>query len=182
MPTDPPPCVVCRRPGAYSLPEVQIDGAAWVCGAECEERLGRGRRVGMPAGEELLVHGPIASGPFTGGIVRTTWGPGAQGRTVILGPAGLLLWGLYRTREAAFRAAGEASRWAISRRTVEDLVPAYVCPTCGRSSWNPNDAANKYCGVCGYEDGSLTKSPPPGREPPGEQKPAREPHEPPGDK
>lgn len=37
--------------------------------------------------------------------------------------------------------------------------PAYTCPTCGRQSWNPDDAANKYCGVCGFEDGSLRKDP-----------------------
>jgi hypothetical protein len=28
---------------------------------------------------------------------------------------------------------------------------AYRCPTCGRISWNLNDVANRYCGVCGFE-------------------------------
>jgi len=38
--------------------------------------------------------------------------------------------------------------------------PDFICPTCGRGSWNPNDAANKYCSVCGFADGSLSKEPP----------------------
>lgn len=29
--------------------------------------------------------------------------------------------------------------------------PAYVCPTCGRASWHPEDCRNKFCGVCGFE-------------------------------
>lgn len=29
--------------------------------------------------------------------------------------------------------------------------PAYVCPTCGRASWHPEDGRNKFCGVCGFE-------------------------------
>lgn len=29
--------------------------------------------------------------------------------------------------------------------------PAYVCPTCGRASWNPNDAKHGYCGACGFQ-------------------------------
>lgn len=34
---------------------------------------------------------------------------------------------------------------------------AYRCPTCERVSWNPNDLANRYCGKCGFQDGSLHK-------------------------
>lgn len=47
MPLDPTSCLVCRRPGAYTLPEVQIDGPAWVCSAECEGKLRRGRLPDM---------------------------------------------------------------------------------------------------------------------------------------
>lgn len=25
---------------------------------------------------------------------------------------------------------------------------SYTCPKCGRTSYNPNDIANKYCGYC----------------------------------
>lgn len=179
----PPPCVVCRQPGAYTLPDVQItDSQTWVCSRACEARLTRSRVAGMStAGEELLVHGPISSGPLAGAIVRTTWGPGDEGRTVIIGPVELQLWGLYRTREAAFKGDDEARRWATSRAAPADPRPAYVCPICGRSSWNPNDAANAYCGACGFADGSLSKSPTTG-EPARPQKPAREPDQAPGDK
>jgi hypothetical protein len=36
-------CAVCRRPGVYSLPEVQIDGPAWVCSGGCERELSKRR-------------------------------------------------------------------------------------------------------------------------------------------
>ena len=26
--------------------------------------------------------------------------------------------------------------------------PSYTCPLCGRTSYNPNDLANQYCGAC----------------------------------
>jgi hypothetical protein len=26
--------------------------------------------------------------------------------------------------------------------------PSYTCPLCGRTSYNPNDIANQYCGGC----------------------------------
>lgn len=35
--------------------------------------------------------------------------------------------------------------------------PSITCPGCSRKSYNPNDIANRYCGFCGYHDGSLTK-------------------------
>jgi hypothetical protein len=35
--------------------------------------------------------------------------------------------------------------------------PSITCPTCQRTSYNPNDIEQKFCGVCGYHDGSLTK-------------------------
>ena len=34
---------------------------------------------------------------------------------------------------------------------------AYTCPTCGRDSTNPHDAANKFCGVCGFEEPSVSR-------------------------
>ncbi len=34
--------------------------------------------------------------------------------------------------------------------------PAYVCPRCGRASWNPHDGEHRYCANCGrFEDESL---------------------------
>ncbi len=40
-PLAPPPCVVCKRDGAYTLPEVVIgDSPAWVCSADCAYKLG----------------------------------------------------------------------------------------------------------------------------------------------
>jgi hypothetical protein len=27
-------------------------------------------------------------------------------------------------------------------------VPSITCPTCGRTSWNPNDVRERYCGNC----------------------------------
>jgi hypothetical protein len=35
----------------------------------------------------------------------------------------------------------------------------YTCPVCGRTSWNPNDARERYCGAC---HGLTSASLPPG--------------------
>lgn len=41
---------------------------------------------------------------------------------------------------------------------VVRIQPASItCPKCGRTSYNPNDIRERYCGVCGYHDGSLIK-------------------------
>lgn len=40
--------------------------------------------------------------------------------------------------------------------------PAYVCPTCGRASWNPNDAKHGYCGACGFQAPAGSESHSPG--------------------
>jgi plasmid replication initiation protein len=32
------------------------------------------------------------------------------------------------------------------------LVIPYVCPTCSRASYHPEDARHRFCGVCGFED------------------------------
>jgi hypothetical protein len=37
--------------------------------------------------------------------------------------------------------------------------PAFTCPVCGRTSHNPNDVAESYCGAC---HGLTTAPPPPG--------------------
>ena len=29
-----------------------------------------------------------------------------------------------------------------------EKVPSFVCPVCGRESWNPNDVREKWCGAC----------------------------------
>lgn len=35
---------------------------------------------------------------------------------------------------------------------------SYTCPTCGRTSQNPHDEANKYCGHCHvFEDDIATR-------------------------
>jgi hypothetical protein len=31
-------------------------------------------------------------------------------------------------------------------------APVFICPRCGRSSYNPQDIVNRYCGVCGFAD------------------------------
>jgi hypothetical protein len=31
----------------------------------------------------------------------------------------------------------------------------YVCPTCGRSSWHPEDLRHGYCPLCGFETDPL---------------------------
>lgn len=30
------------------------------------------------------------------------------------------------------------------------MADSITCPTCGRTSYNPNDAVHRYCGVCGF--------------------------------
>jgi hypothetical protein len=39
----------------------------------------------------------------------------------------------------------------------EIAVPAITCPKCGRTSYHPNDIAERYCGACGYHDGVGSK-------------------------
>lgn len=34
---------------------------------------------------------------------------------------------------------------------AEKGAEPYVCPTCGRASWHPEDKRNRYCAVCGWE-------------------------------
>ena len=41
----------------------------------------------------------------------------------------------------------------LTRRVFEDpqttgAALSITCPTCGRTSWNPHDVANGYCGAC----------------------------------
>ena len=35
----------------------------------------------------------------------------------------------------------------------------YICPTCKRKSFHPEDARNKYCSVCGFENGPFKGNP-----------------------
>lgn len=40
-----------------------------------------------------------------------------------------------------------------STRVEVEAVPSYLCPVCGRRSYNPHDAENRYCGAChAFED------------------------------
>jgi hypothetical protein len=38
--------------------------------------------------------------------------------------------------------------WAESRLKDRDELPHFTCPKCGRTSWNPTDARERYCGAC----------------------------------
>jgi hypothetical protein len=39
----------------------------------------------------------------------------------------------------------------------ELFVPAITCPKCGRTSYNSQDIAERFCGACGYHDGVGSK-------------------------
>lgn len=43
---------------------------------------------------------------------------------------------------------------ALAERYGWPRVASYTCRHCGRVSWNPGDAIHRFCGVCGFEDGS----------------------------
>jgi ribosomal protein L37E len=38
---------------------------------------------------------------------------------------------------------------------MSDRPAPYVCPTCGRVSHHPEDARQRFCAVCGFEDDPL---------------------------
>lgn len=38
---------------------------------------------------------------------------------------------------------------------MSDTPPLFTCPICHRGSWNPHDAEERFCGVCGYVDDVL---------------------------
>lgn len=50
----------------------------------------------------------------------------------------------------------------MSRDPHQPMNPwpqTFTCPVCGRTSWNPNDARERYCGAC---HGFTEEPPPPG--------------------
>ena len=49
---------------------------------------------------------------------------------------------------------------AAARHAGRVAQAAFVCPLCGTPSASPDDAANRYCGRCGFTDGTLTKGSP----------------------
>ncbi len=57
--------------------------------------------------------------------------------------------GYYRGLEKALEMFG----FEVEQPVKTTLVP-FTCPKCGRVSHNPNDAANKFCGVCGFAEGA----------------------------
>ena len=49
--------------------------------------------------------------------------------------------------EGSFYGPEAAERYALGFiRELEDRT--YRCPRCGRTSYNPNDARERYCGAC----------------------------------
>jgi ribosomal protein L37E len=42
----------------------------------------------------------------------------------------------------------EDEQLALIKGEAIPVSDSYTCPRCGRTSYNPNDAANKYCGYC----------------------------------
>lgn len=42
---------------------------------------------------------------------------------------------------------GETHETPVSIRLPDD-IPSITCPRCGRTSWNPNDVREGYCGAC----------------------------------
>ena len=45
---------------------------------------------------------------------------------------------------------------------MSEEAASYTCPKCGRTSYNPNDVANKYCGYCHeFEEDEMSDEPRP---------------------
>lgn len=46
------------------------------------------------------------------------------------------------------RQAAVAAYLEYQSQLVEQAEASITCPRCGRTSWNPNDVLNRYCGAC----------------------------------
>jgi hypothetical protein len=63
---------------------------------------------------------------------------GAAG-SVAFQPGGLTVTGVRVT---------DAQGATVYEGPVEGTAPSFTCPRCHRTSWNPNDVREGYCGAC----------------------------------
>lgn len=42
--------------------------------------------------------------------------------------------------------------WGRREGHPKPAQPSITCPKCGRTSYNPNDIRERFCGVCGYHE------------------------------
>lgn len=55
---------------------------------------------------------------------------------------------MFRGRRITIKRFSHREQIGTIDRTAEPPVPAFHCPRCHGISYNPNDIANRYCGLC----------------------------------
>lgn len=59
-----------------------------------------------------------------------------------------------RTGADRYGAALASMRMYVAHHVAQDHEAAFVCPRCGKRSWNPNDKEHGYCAWCHWWTGS----------------------------